>query len=270
MMRAARLLSGVIVLAACFGGAAAAHADGSIADLRGIKMYYEIHGKGPPLILLHGGAGDGRQFSKQVPFFEGTYKLIVPDACAQGRTTDRPGPLSYHAMAEDVVALMDRLHVTKARVMGWSDGGNVGLDLAIHHPDRISHLVTFGANFSPDGANAQDRAWADTATAAAFGPDMKKGYQAISPNRDHYEEAMNKIIQLWKTQPNFTTEELGRIRAKTMIVAGEFDLVRREHTEALAKAIPGAKLWIVPGANHGVMIDKADQVNPAVADFLAH
>jgi pimeloyl-ACP methyl ester carboxylesterase len=259
-----------LVLGATLSGAAAARADDSLADLRGIRMYYELHGKGPPLILLHGGTGDGRQFSKQVPYFEGTYRLIVPDACAQGRTTDRPGPLSYHAMAEDIVALMDRLHVTKARVMGWSDGGIVGLDLAIHHPDRISHLVTFGAAFRPDGVDASLLAWADTATAAAFGPDMKKGYQAISPNRDHYEEAMNKIIHMWKTQPNFTTEELGRIRAKTFIIAGEHDLVRRDHTEALAKAIPRAKLWIVPNATHGVMIENADQVNPAVRDFLAH
>jgi len=268
MKRSPALLS-VVALAALFALAPLARADDSIADLRGIRMYYEIHGKGPPLILLHGGAGDGRQFSKQIPFFEGTYRLIVPDACAQGRTTDRPGPLTYHAMAEDVVALMDRLHVTKARVVGWSDGGNVGLDLAIHHPGRISHLVTFGANFSPDGVNAPDRAWADTATAAALGPDMKKGYLAISPNRDHYDEAMNKIIHLWKTEPNFTTEELGRIRARTFIIAGEHDLVRREHTEALAKAIPGAKLWIVPGATHSVMIEAADQVNPVVRDFLA-
>jgi pimeloyl-ACP methyl ester carboxylesterase len=263
------MLAGAFALAALCCACAPAAPDDSIADLRGIRMYYEIHGKGPALILLHGGAGDGRQFSKQVPFFEGTYRLIVPDACAQGRTTDRPGPLTYHAMAEDVVALMDHLHVSNARVMGWSDGGIVGLDLAIHHPQRITYLVTFGANFRPDGLQPADVAWNDTATAAAFGPDMKRGYQAISPNRAHYEEAMNKIIALWKTQPNFTTEELGRIRAKTMIVAGEFDLVRRDHSEALAKAIPGAKLWIVPGANHGVMIDRADQVDPAVRDFLA-
>jgi len=242
---------------------------GRIVDLRGIRMYVEEHGHGPALLLLHGGAGNGMQFEKQIPAFEGHYRLVIPDACGQGRTSDRSGPLSYHEMAEDVIALMDRLHISTARVMGWSDGGIVGLDLAIHHPQRVSHLVAFGANFTPDGMNAADRAWADTATAAAFGPDMEQGYRRLSPEPDHYREVMSKIITLWRTQPNFTISGLGRIRARTMIVAGEHDVVRREHTEALAKAIPGAEIWIVPGANHSVMIDRADEVNPAVLRFLA-
>jgi pimeloyl-ACP methyl ester carboxylesterase len=241
---------------------------GRIVELRGLRMYVEEHGHGPALLLLHGGAGNGRQFAKQIPAFEDRYRLVIPDACGQGRTTDRSGPLTYHDMAEDVIALMDRLHIPTARVVGWSDGGILGLDLAIHHPGRISHLVTFGANFSPDGMNAADRAWADTATAAAFGADMEKGYRQLSPEPGHYRDVMTKIITLWRTQPNFTAAELGRIRARTMIVAGEHDVVRREHTEALAKAIPGAKLWIVPGANHGVMIERADEVDPVVLDFL--
>ncbi len=241
---------------------------GRIVELRGIRMYVEEHGHGPALLLLHGGAGNGRQFARQIPAFQDHYRLVIPDACGQGRTTDRPGPLTYHDMAEDVIALMDRLQIPAARVVGWSDGGVIGLDLAIHHPDRISHLVTFGANFSPDGVNAGARAWADTATAAAFGTDTEKGYRRLSPEPDHYRDVMTKIIALWHTQPNFTAAELDRIRARTMIVAGEHDLIRREHTEALARAIPGAKLWIVPRASHGVMIERADEVNPVVLDFL--
>jgi pimeloyl-ACP methyl ester carboxylesterase len=258
-------LTVLLVLTSAF----APQGPGRIVELRGIRIYVEEHGHGPALLLLHGGAGNGLQFSKQIPAFEGRHRLVIPDACGQGRTTDRPGPLSYHEMAEDVIALMDRLHIPTARVMGWSDGGIVGLDLAIHHPERISHLVAFGANFTPDGMNSADRAWADTATAAAFGPDMEKGYRRLSPEPDHYREVMNKVIMLWRTQPHFTTAELGRIRARTMIVAGEHDVVRREHTETLAKAIPGATLWIVPGANHSVMIERADEVNPAVLRFLA-
>jgi pimeloyl-ACP methyl ester carboxylesterase len=234
-------------------------------------MYYELHGRGtPPLLLLHGGAGNGMQFEHQIPAFAPHYRLIVPDCRAQGRTTDRPGPLTYHDMAEDVLALLDHLHVRKVNVMGWSDGGDIGLDLAIHHPERISHLVTFGANFSPEGMNETDLAWGRNATADSFGPGMKEGWTKLNPEPAHYEEAMNKILEMWRTQPNFTPQELGSIRAKTMICAGEHDVIRPEHTAELAHAIPGATMWIVPGASHSVMIEHPELVNPRVLEFLAH
>jgi pimeloyl-ACP methyl ester carboxylesterase len=233
-------------------------------------VYYELHGNGSPLLLLHGGAGSGEQFVKQIPALSERHLLIVPDACAQGRTTDRPEPLTYHAMAEDVIALLDHLEVRRSHVMGWSDGGVVGLDLAIHHPDRIGHLVTLGANFSPDGLNAPDQAWAARAKASDFGPEMERWYRSRSPDPEHFEAAMTKVIALWRTEPSFTLEELGSIRAPTLIIAGEHDGVRRDHTEALARAIPGASLWIVPGASHGVMMEKPDLVNARILEFLRY
>jgi pimeloyl-ACP methyl ester carboxylesterase len=263
----ARAPLSVLVVAALVAmpGPAGAH---SLA-VRGLRMYYDVRGKGPTLVLLHGGGGSGLQFEKQVPAFETSHRLVIPDMCAQGRTTDRPGPLSYHAMAEDVIALMDHLHIHKFDLMGWSDGGMTGLDLAIHHPGRLRHLVTFGANFTPEGLREPDRAWLDTATVAGFGDDMRKGWQALSPEPDHYAEAMTKLIQMWRTQPNFTAAELGSIRARTMVCAGENDLVRREHTQTLARAIPRSSLWIVPGATHGAMLEKPDEVNAKVLAFLS-
>jgi pimeloyl-ACP methyl ester carboxylesterase len=106
-------------------------------------------------------AGSGAQFAKQAPFFATRFRVIVPDACGQGRTADREGPLSYHAMAEDVLALLDRPAIDRADVMGWSDGGIVGLGLAMNRPGRVNHLVAFGANFRPDGLNPADQAWAE-------------------------------------------------------------------------------------------------------------
>lgn len=258
----------LVTLALAAALAAAPPAPGHYADVRGLRMYYELHGAGPPLVLLHGGAGNGRQFEHQVPEFAKRFRLIVPDACAQGRTTDRQGPLTYHEMAEDVAALMDLLHVRSARVMGWSDGGVVGLDLAIHHPSRVTRLVTFGANFRADGLNAPDLAWNAAATADSFGPDMERAWKALAPDPSRYRDAMTRIIALWRDQPDFTPAELGRIRAKVLVVAGEHDVVRRDHTEALARAIPHARLWIVPGANHSVMVEQPAVVNPVVMDFL--
>ncbi len=238
------------------------------AQVNGIRMYYETHGDGPILVLLHGGAGNGRQFDHQVPALAPRFRLIIPDMCAQGRSSDRPAPLTYHAMAEDVIALMNQLRVDRFDIMGWSDGGNTGLDIAIHHPDRLRRLVTFGANFSPDGLNATDVAWNDTATVAAFGDGMRDGWTKLSPEPAHYESAMGKIIHLWKTEPRFTRRQLASIRARVLVCAGEHDVIRPEHTRALAQAIPGAEMWIVPGASHGAMQEKPAVVNARVLEFL--
>jgi pimeloyl-ACP methyl ester carboxylesterase len=254
-----------VALVAPTGTGAEAHR----VRLRGIVLYYEVEGRGSPLLLLHGGAGNGMQFEKQRPEFAKTHRLIVPDARAQGRSTDRPGPLTYHDMAEDLVALLDTLGVRRVDVMGWSDGGCTGLDLAIHHPDRVVHLVTFGANASPEGVQPADRAWAAAATADSFGAGMERGWKALNPEPAHYHEAMEKILEMWRTQPRFTKQELANIRARTLICAGEHDVVLTEHTRSLAASIPHAEVWIVRGASHSAMIERPDLVNPRVLEFLA-
>jgi pimeloyl-ACP methyl ester carboxylesterase len=263
------ICSGVLLALVVAGGWARSLGPGHVVRIRGIHLYYEVHGRGSPLLLIHGGAGNGKQFEKQLPAFARRYRCIVPDCCAQGRTSDRPGPLTYHAMAQDMVALLDRLHVTRVDVMGWSDGGNVGLDLAMHYPERVNHLVTFGANFQPDGLNAMDVAWNRTATADSFGPGMRAGWTALNPQPEHYEQAMNKIITMWRTLPNWSLGDMQRIRAKCLICAGEHDVVRPEHTAQLADAIHSAQMWIVPDASHSALIERPDLVNPRVLEFLS-
>ncbi len=237
-------------------------------EVNGIRMYVEEHGRGPALVLLHGGVGNGRQFEKQVPAFAPRFRVIVPDLRAQGRTSDGPGPLTYHVMAEDVVALLAKLGVRRADVMGWSDGGVVGLDLAIHHPRLVRRLVTLGANFAPDGLNPPDLAWIDAASADSFGAGTREAYEKLAPDPSHYRVAMEKTIALWRDQPRFTRKELGSIRARVLVIAGEHDVVRRDHTEQLARSIPGSALWIVSGASHSVMLEQPDRVNARVLEFL--
>jgi pimeloyl-ACP methyl ester carboxylesterase len=266
-VRRLALAAGLVSLALTPACATLLHS-GHYARIHGIRMYYELHGKGAPLLLIHGGAGNGMQFSGQLPAFSPHYRCIVPDCCAQGRTSDRPGPLTYHAMAEDMIALLDHLHVQRADIMGWSDGGNIGLDMAMHHPERVSHLVTFGANFQPDGLNPQDVEWNNSATAESFGPGMREGWTKLNPQPGNFEQAMNKIIAMWRSLPNWSLADLRSIRAKTMICAGDHDLIRPEHTADLASSIPGAEMWIVPNASHSAMIERPEVVNPRVLEFL--
>jgi pimeloyl-ACP methyl ester carboxylesterase len=238
-------------------------------ELNGIRMYVEEFGKGPALVLLHGGVGNGKQFEHQVPEFAKRFHVIVPDLRAQGRTSDGPVPLTYHVMAEDIEALLRALHVARADLMGWSDGGDVALDLAIHHPGSVRRIVTLGANFSPDGLNASDVAWNRTATADSFGEGTRIAYEQLAPDPSHYRVAMEKTIALWRDEPRFTKAELGSIRARVLVIAGEHDVIREDHTRELARRIPGAELWIVPGASHSVMMEQPDLVNARVLEFLA-
>jgi pimeloyl-ACP methyl ester carboxylesterase len=251
-----------------FLGAGTSGAD--YAEINGIRMYYELRGKGSPLLLLHGGAGSGLQFISQIPDLERNHRLVIPDMRAQGRTGVGTGPLTYHVMAEDVIALMDRLRIRRFDVLGWSDGGVTGLDLAIHHPRRVGHLVTFGANFSPEGMREQDLAWVDTATVAAFGQEMRSGWMALSPEPGQVVDALGKILRMWKEEPRFTPAQLGAIRAKTMICAGENDVVRRDHTDSLSRMIPMAKEWIVPAASHSALQEKPAETNAKILEFLSH
>lgn len=261
LLAAAMLLTGV-----------AAGADTSTShhlQTRGISLYYETEGHGPPLLLLHGGMGNGTQFDKQRPAFASSHRLIVPDCRAQGRTSDRPGPLTYHDMAEDMIALMDSLRLKRVDIMGWSDGGNIGLDMSIHHPDRVVHLVTFGANATVEGLPPADREWNRTATAESLGAGMKVVWTSLNPQPEHYREAMNKVLEMWRTLPAFSAQELASIRARVLVCAGEHDLILPEHTAMIARTIPGAQMWIVPGASHGAMRERPDLVNPRVLSFLA-
>src|SRR6478735_10700854 len=123
---------------------------GNYAGIRGIKMYYEIYGTGKPLLIIHGNGGSIKDFSKQIPYFSAEYKVIVADSRAQGKTVDTKDSLTYEMMADDFNALLDFLRLNSCFVIGWSDGGNNGLLLAMRHPEKVKKLAVTGANLWPD------------------------------------------------------------------------------------------------------------------------
>lgn len=123
---------------------------GHYLDTRGIKLYYEVYGQGEPLLFIHGNGGSINNFENQIPFFAAHYKVIAVDSRAHGKSADAGDSLTFEMMADDFNALLDSLHLSKAYVIGWSDGGINGLLLAIRHPDKVKKLAITGANLWPD------------------------------------------------------------------------------------------------------------------------
>jgi pimeloyl-ACP methyl ester carboxylesterase len=234
-----------------------------------ITMYFEVHGEGKPLILLHGALGSADVWSNQVPVFSLQYRVIALDSRGQGRTTDAEAPLGYHLMAEDTLRLMDYLGIDSAYVVGWSDGAVIGIDLAIHHPDRVKALVAYGANTSPEGLRADVIAYLRTASVADVDKDLVAEYSRLSPQPEHLPIIVEKLRTMALTQPNFTAEELAGIKVPTLILDGETEEeIRIDHVEAIAKAIPGATLIWLPGVGHYANIQTPNKWNSVVLDFL--
>jgi pimeloyl-ACP methyl ester carboxylesterase len=132
---------------------------GHYYDIRGIKMYAEIYGKGQPLLIIHGNGGSISNFVYQIPYFSKKYKVIVADSRAQGRSTDKGDSLTYEMMADDYAALLDVLKIDSAYVIGWSDGGINGLLLSIRHPEKVKKLAVTGANLVPDTTAVPQEIW---------------------------------------------------------------------------------------------------------------
>jgi len=235
--------------------------------VNGIQLYYAIYGKGEPLILLHGGMGNIEQFGNQIGAFAREFGVIALDSRGQGRSTRSSQALSYGLMASDVVGVMDFLNISKASVLGWSDGGIVGLDIAIHYPERLDKLVVFGANYNRTGLR---RDGGKHRIFSQYFGIAERDYKRLSKTPDQYQEAFLALEKMWETQPNYSAQQLASIKAPTLVLDGEYDeIIKRSHTEEMATLIPNAKLKFIPEASHFAMFQRPADFNKAVLDFLS-
>ncbi|HXB43899.1 MAG TPA: alpha/beta hydrolase [Puia sp.] len=234
---------------------------GKYYDIRGIKMYCEIYGQGRPLLMIHGNNGSIKAFGSNIPYFEKKYKVIVADSRAQGKTIDTRDSLSFEMMADDEAALLDRLHIDSAYVLGWSDGGINALLLAMRHPEKVIRLASTGANLWPDSSAIIAPLWKDekntfdSTHTENFTPEQKRQW---------------KLFLLDWFQPNIKIQQLSAIRCPALIIGGDHDLIKVEHTKAIYQNIPRAKLWIVPNSGHATLIEHKDEFNRKVDEFFSH
>ncbi len=237
-----------------------------IAPVNGVRIWYAEFGRGEPVILLHGGLANSNYFGLQVPALAAHYHVIVMDTRGHGRSTRNATPLRYQLMASDVIGLMDYLHIRKAAVVGWSDGAITGLEIAIHHPDRISRLFAFAANSNPSGVKDLSK----STVFNAFFQRAAKEYAELSPTPTEYNSFRASVEQLWATKPNFSDDQLKSIKVPTWIVDADHDeAIKREDTDHMASLIPGCGELILPEVSHFAFLQDPVMFNESILHFLS-
>ncbi|WP_461453212.1 alpha/beta fold hydrolase [Mucilaginibacter sp.] len=229
-------------------------------NIRGLKMYCEVYGKGKPLLMIHGNGGDISAFTKNIPYFSKRYMVIVPDSRAQGKSTDSRDSLSFEMMADDFAGLLDAMHIDSSYVIGWSDGGINALLLAMRHPDKVIKLASTGANLWPDSTALIPSEWKDERD--YYNANKDKEFATAKEKNDW------KIFMLDWLQPNVPLSALKRIKCPSLIIGGDHDLIVIQHTVLIYQHIPHAYLWIVPNSPHGTLQAHADEFNKKVDEFF--
>jgi len=225
----------------------------------GFAGYHEEWGEGEPVLLLHGGFCSLEALRPLGDALAADFRVHAAERPGHGRTPDRPGPYDYADMVTDTVAYLDALGVGSAHVVGHSDGGIVGLLLARDHPGRVRSLVAISANLHTDAWVADDYPHT-TLTPEAYAT-LSAEYARLSPDgAEHADAVVAKLSALWERAPDIEAGSLAAVTAPTLVLAGEHDMVAREHTESIARAVPGAELWIVPGTTHMVARERPDAV----------
>ncbi|HEX2907772.1 MAG TPA: alpha/beta hydrolase [Phototrophicaceae bacterium] len=240
-----------------------------LAPVNDIEVYYATYGDpaNEPLLLLHGGLGNADYFVNQIPAFSEQYYVITMDSRGHGRSTMSEQQIGYALMASDVLALLDYLKIDATNLVGWSDGGIIGLDIAIHHPERLKKLVAYGANYNPSGVRTDI---GDSERFNAYIEMAAKDYARISPNPDNFETFLANINNMWATEPNYTEDQMQSITVPTLILDGiEEEAIYPEHDLEMAKLIPTSDLVLLGGVGHFAMWENTEEFNDIILNFLS-
>ena len=260
--------------------------EGQYAEVNGINLYYESHGTGRPLVLLHGGLGSGEMFGPVVPALAEHHQVILPDLQGHGRTADIDRPLDLAAMADDIAALIDHLELESPDIVGYSLGGGVAVRTAVKYPEKIRRLVAFSANIRrsaiyPEMLEQQGQV---TGAAAEFmvGTPMYELYNRVAPRPEDFPRLLDKIGAMMSVDFDFT-EEIRGLQVPTLIGAADADMAPPSHFVEIFELLDGGQrdggwmgegrpkgghaLAIVPGTTHYNVFD-SPLVVPIVRAFL--
>jgi pimeloyl-ACP methyl ester carboxylesterase len=244
------------------------------APVNGLEMYYEVHGSGTgrPLVLLHGGVMTIElSFGAMLSALADGRQVIAAELQGHGRTADIDRDMTLAALAGDVAGLLGQLGVDQADVLGFSLGGEVALQVALDHPDRVGRIVLVSVSYAPDGLHAEisDPAQWATSTRMPTAEDfrqMREAYGRLAPDPGDFDALAARAGQAGRR--GWTAAELGQISAPALLVFGDHDFIRLEHAVEMHALIPGAQLAVLPGATHMGVMRRADLMIPLIRGFL--
>ena len=241
--------------------------DHGTVDVNGAAIYYARYGKGDPVILLHGGLGNSDHWANQVPSLSAKFQVIAIDSRGQGRSTRTKARVTYETMADDVIAVMDKLEIPRASFVGWSDGGEIALKLAIKYPDRVNKLFVFGANYDSSGSKPRSGRPADTFT--AYAAKCRADYTKLSRTPNDWGALVDWLLPVWRTPMGFTKDQLRTIKAPTLVADGDHDeVIVIDQIKEMAELIPNAQLAVFTNTSHFALWQDPDDFNKTLLAFL--
>ena len=240
---------------------------GRYAEVNGLKMYYEIHGTGRPLVVLHGAFGWAVVF----PTLAKNRQVIAIEMQGHGHTADIDRPLTYEQMADDTAALLKQLKIEQADLFGYSMGGNVAMAVAIRHPKLVRKLVTAGSHYGKleDAYDAEVVAQFKSLSPDNFAPkELKDPYDKVAPDPKKWTVLVTKVKKMGSEFKGFAREEMRSIKAHVMVTIGDRDVVRPEHAVEMFRLIPNAQLAVFPGGDHFMLWTNPETLLAPIATFL--
>ncbi len=229
------------------------------------RIWYGSFGAGPVVVLLHGGHGNAGNFGFQVPALVAAgYTALVIDSRGHGRSTRDARPYSYQQMGLDALAVMDRLQIDRAAFVGWSDGACTALILGDTHADRVAGVLYFGCNMDASGT----KEFVYTETIGRCLSRHKKDYAALSATPDDFDAFFAAVGEMQRTQPNYSADDLRRIRVPVTIVQAQHDeFIKLEHAQYLARTLPDAELIGLPDVSHFAPLQRPEEFNRVMLGF---
>jgi len=237
---------------------------GKFSNVNGIKMYYEVYGNGEPMVLIHGNGGSIASMANQIDYFKTKYKIIVADSRAMGRSEEGAGRLTYEQITDDWAALLDELKIDSAYFIGWSDGGIESLLMGIRHPEKVKMMAVMGANLQPDSNAVYDWAvkWVKKTDAYMDSMIAKK-------DTAYNYRLIKKYFDLLGNQPHISLTQVQSIKAPTLVLGGDKDVIKEAHTLQIYQNLQKAWLCIFPGGTHMMPETDPELFNATVERFFS-